>query len=808
MASTPNEQIGYMASEEYASRIASARSPSASYHKPSHSNTSEPHLASPLRKTSFPVELDAKAPFADLSESLRMTRVQSENALESEAEEDDVIHVDPPARSVSKVGGAGYDPPTENLGPHGGNTEEEGGWLDEQGYGTPILASDEVAKEKGSEFLQPAVEPHQERRGSDYYAGFDSEHTPSYMSGHIRPGSRGSSAAGSRPTSRPASTSGVFPGLTRFTSLDERDEVSTPLEDVEEYEPLFPEDEQDATKGSGKKTAVNRLKRPDLAKHKFPSQDIWEDVPRSAQLQATVSTPDLPQQAGPTERSLNDTQEASNAELLQRQDDGDESENGSFLSQEQQARNRAYFAPHLRDETGSRSGMRQRFPSRDIWEDTPASLQLQTTVATPQAEDAKAPPKLPDRPLDVKAKQSHQTPIGKEVDNGEVATATDAPLRQESHEAANLSDWIEAKDPKETKSHPSLPPRPQRAKPAPSAPEKVDDGRIEPRPSPVAERKGPGLPDRPKPQVPARPAKLASRNSTENVPLTKSTSGASATSNASNEERDVSDAAAVPPAPKPKPAVPLRPSGGKLASLKAGFLSDLDKRLQVGPKAPKPVEKEAETDDMAGAGEPTPLADARKGRARGPARRKPAVSPSDISEEPSNLGSQVKYGIVSAQVVWQISSDGMVSLEPPAKAARATSGQSSKAAHDPTPTLATNTAGESVHQGKIGMSAKETPDAAGLPQEAAGKAPLHDDAIKGTGKDGGTAAKDDTVPASERLASSKLTEPTQEAENKNDSEAAPIASVKMAAKSDEKSLGSGLPGSFPSETTTKQTDFC
>ena len=32
----------------------------------------------------------------------------------------------------------------------------------------------------------------------------------------------------------------------------------------------------------------------------------------------------------------------------------------------------------------------RRFPSQDIWEDTPNSLQLQTTVDTPEQEDTKA----------------------------------------------------------------------------------------------------------------------------------------------------------------------------------------------------------------------------------------------------------------------------------------------------------------------------------------------------------------------------------------------------------------------------------
>ena len=50
-------------------------------------------------------------------------------------------------------------------------------------------------------------------------------------------------------------------------------------------------------------------------------------------------------------------------------------------------------------------------------------------------------------------------------------------------------------------------------------------------------------------------------------------------------------------------------------------MSDLDSRLKLGPQGPKPQEKaEPEVEE-----EKAPLADARKGRAKGPARRKPVA---------------------------------------------------------------------------------------------------------------------------------------------------------------------------------------
>ena len=85
----------------------------------------------------------------------------------------DVIHIDPPAHPRNKVHGGGYDPPTEDLGPEGGNTDEKGGWVTERGYGMPILASDEVQKHPDAEWRQPAVSPELERRhdGDDLFMG-------------------------------------------------------------------------------------------------------------------------------------------------------------------------------------------------------------------------------------------------------------------------------------------------------------------------------------------------------------------------------------------------------------------------------------------------------------------------------------------------------------------------------------------------------------------------------------------------------------------------------------------------------------
>ncbi len=98
--------------------------------------------------------------------------------------------------------------------------------------------------------------------------------------------------------------------------------------------------------------------------------------------------------------------------------------------------------------------MNQRFLSRDVWEDTPDSLKLETTVSSPQVEiespQAESKPGIPQRP------------------------------RRKSSEPTSATS---------EKEKPSIPERPK------------------PRHTLSDEGSKPAIPDRPKPQIPARPAK-------------------------------------------------------------------------------------------------------------------------------------------------------------------------------------------------------------------------------------------------------------------------------------------------------------
>jgi hypothetical protein len=316
----------------------------------------------------------------------------------------------------------------------------------------------------------------------------------------------------------------------------------------------------------------------------------------------------------------------------------------------------------------ARPGLKQRFPSRDVWEDTPDSLQLQTTVTGPQSpeKDIVSPPE--ERPT-TGAVAYHQEkaaagfPLGSE--EGRATTGLAATVK------------------------PQIPTRPARSKPAESA-EKQQPS-VPERPSRLRQTQmdgqSPPLPMKSKPQVPARPSKPVTRESSENVPLTQVTSNSSTKSGGSDQGTSAAAAA------KPKPPVPSRPIGSKIAALQGGFMSDLNKRLQLGPQAPKKEEAAPEEPEVEK--EKVPLADARKGRARGPARRAPAKSPAPLSDEPTRKPSPLSFCMTAT--CWSIDPEEDV-VNVPSTEKEAVPAPETKATQSETPTLATNTAGENVHE--------------------------------------------------------------------------------------------------------------
>lgn len=274
-----------------------------------------------------------------------------------------VIHVEEPSRRRSVMFSDSSAPPSEtDENPH---------------YSAPILAEDEVTKNPSPYVHEhPAVEPSRERRGS----GEEST---------------------SRPTSRPTS-------LYKDTSFEHR---STPLEDVEEYEPLFDEKED------AKKPAADKEKIPKEHKRRFPSADVWEDAPSSAYYTAEVSTPEIPEEeeeatkpggaiASPPKRHTETPVEAfaRHQEELAEQEVRERGPGGFVPGRKKEKPSWVQHQTHLKSsEPAPRPSMGQRFPSRDVWEDAPDSAQLETTVSTPQ-QDPESPveppvkPSIPERP--------------------------------------------------------------------------------------------------------------------------------------------------------------------------------------------------------------------------------------------------------------------------------------------------------------------------------------------------------------------------------------------------------------------------
>ncbi|KAJ5158496.1 uncharacterized protein N7500_008147 [Penicillium coprophilum] len=527
---TPEEEVGYIASDEYIHSIASP---------PLDARLeSQPAVESPLRQMTFPSEGAQKQTTAS---PLRHRRSSSHGHREG-----GVIHVDDPMHPLHHPDGFAPTPALEDHEPTYENAEEEE---------EPILAADEIRPE--SAYLHPAVSPTFDRRAS--FEDDGRSRTPSVHS---------------RSNSRSASAQGQFPVLTRY---DSREDTHTPLEDVEEYEPLFPED--DAQKEKTVSAADRFKKRPDTLKHRFPSQDIWEDAPNSLQLHATVTTPDLPK------RDSSEIFETPEQEATRRMQ--------STKVDSHQVATHILEGESIKDKLPPRpETLKQRFPSRDIWEDAPDSHQLVTTVE-PAKEELKSP---------------------------------------------------------EVPSRPGIPPRPQR---------------LTQSTSPTEKRQPPTIPDRPKPQFPNRPAKPGSR----------------ATASSAEAPREA-------PAVKAKPAIPARPGGSKIAAMKAGFLTDLNSRLQLGPQQPKPQEKEPEETV-----EKQPLSDARKGRARGPARRKPAVV-----KPTSKLPTIPEIKITESLNVWQVGQDGslVVGTGDNHKSPIAVKEPSVFAVQPMAPPIARNTAGEFV----------------------------------------------------------------------------------------------------------------
>lgn len=104
--------------------------------------------------------------------------------------------------------------------------------------------------------MQPAVSPEAAKHAHDEYFSDSDSHLPAWQR---RPAT--GSGRSSRRTSRP--TSAQF-------HHHEFHSTGTPLNEIEEYEPLFKDEDEAEMKRP--LTAADKLKRPELDRRRFPSQ--------------------------------------------------------------------------------------------------------------------------------------------------------------------------------------------------------------------------------------------------------------------------------------------------------------------------------------------------------------------------------------------------------------------------------------------------------------------------------------------------------------------------------------------------------
>ncbi|KAI5286284.1 hypothetical protein KEM54_006909 [Ascosphaera aggregata] len=501
---------------------------------------------------------------------------------------------------------------------------------------SPVLAADEMDKAHHLPAAIPPMEWKTHSRASS---------TNGRPKGFNRKMTSSSDAIGKEPTKK-------SPASSNQRALPES-EITPPEENPK---PLFthePEDEQ---------TRLDRFKnRPDLAEHRFPSKDVWEDSPDSTYLETVVDAPE------PAPEGENEASELTNLHVVtprpsavpvEAEDEKKKKDVAGFTppaddeSQLHAAAAKEFGKkPELARASSSFDAQRHHFPSKDIWEDAPDSAHLEATIQEP----------------DEKAEESS-------------ASGNVSPVEPPQHQ-------------QQMANKPTIPARPTRPakRPVRSVEDKEATAAAARQPQaaadshpPVVEtkRQPPVIPMRPKPQIPARPARSRPKSPVKQdpatsattatgagAPLSRTTSGTSATSTGSGNGTDTTVKAA--PVPKPKPAIPARPVGSKIAALQAGFLSDLNNRLKIGPHGPTPPKPQARSSsddkekkgDVGGEARVTPLSDARKGRAKGPARRKPAAKPVAAGDaEKVEKKSEFYFEIVKAWYIFDISEDGVLTV--------------------------------------------------------------------------------------------------------------------------------------------------
>ncbi|KAM0426763.1 hypothetical protein ACHAPT_008079 [Fusarium lateritium] len=302
----------------------------------------------------------------------------------------------------------------------------------------------------------------------------------------------------------------------------------------------------------------------------------------------------------------------------------------------------------------SESKARHFFPSKDVWEDAPSSVHYTAEVSTPdeQAEAQKSADR-PKTPAHIFAQKQEE--LAERESSADVTKPQEKPIWSESQESDSFLS---------SKKRPSA----GRRFPSRDVWEDVPESQLyEATVSETLEEKKPEekkpeekKPEEKKPEILVRPKKTEDRPAVPERPKPKKTP-----SDEGKSKPPVSDKPKpqIPPRPdsKTKPPVPSRPAGSKIAALQAGFMSDLNKRLQLGPQAPKKEEPKPQ-EDVTEEKEKAPLSDARKGRARGPQRRAPARSPAAAAAAPPAKTTEPALTFSVPQTLWSIDPEGSLSV--------------------------------------------------------------------------------------------------------------------------------------------------
>ncbi|KAF1826024.1 uncharacterized protein K489DRAFT_104189 [Dissoconium aciculare CBS 342.82] len=290
-----------------------------------------------------------------------------------------------------------------------------------------------------------------------------------------------------------------------------------------------------------------------------------------------------------------------------------------------------------------------QFPSRDVWEDTPDSLQYSAEVSTPDLEreepilDA-APTAATFETPEAEARRREKNPDDMLSDNKTFIKPRFRPGSREPHDRAGAKRFPSSDVWEDTPDSMYL--------------ETTVGGPQEEDAAGGPQEQGPGS---------GSDAVAASRLAQDVTPEALDDRIASGSANIGDKSRPTVPARPVrptrqdeAPATKPKPAVPARPSGDKIGGIRgnANFLSDLNNRLKLGPQGP-PARKEPSEAETAAAEETAkaPLADARKGRAKGPVRRKAPTATTELKSASFALSPLITVWSIDEEDELQVDSD-------------------------------------------------------------------------------------------------------------------------------------------------------